>query len=679
MKYPLSKAPMCGFDQYVDSSFDNIREVAAHSESIDKVAENIDRLVDTSEFEDRLNSLEQSVSGNSRFLPWQYNAEGGEQQLEPPYNFTSAHLFINGVRQRAGAMGSYYVDNKVIYLAEPLEEGDWVDVELGTEPRDLVEEDISYHVATVDGESKTIVTWFKQFLSFMKNLGKQLILSKGTTTARSLEDRFSDVLDVKDFGGVEGSDITESVQNMLNEATTGKKCIISVSGTISRTIRVPPINGLKIITLGTISSSVLDYIFESDMQIKTYTRYMSFEGGVYNSKLFLRINDSKQKLLPDSNPNRMGYCGYLSLKNIAISGGYGSDNKPVIHLTKCPQLHINNVSIGSCDRGIVLEGCDLPYLHKTSIAAYRVSGIELITRDAAFGAQGYINFCELLSPRRGGIGIISSDRDVRIEHNYFEPTRDPETDEPAVACIRIKLSEDPYASKMPPKITIAHNRIDGIKNRPNDKQAVTNWLLLDVAPMRSYIINNRSTNGFVGAVKFPAKVSYWYNTVDRRYITANSNNPSDVYPMRYTQQEILPLNEYARYNPNLDGILYNKAQSVDSLAHYVRGGVFVLESNPDFLRVDLTQYGRLPASVNVWVLAKTVGSSAKLTVHYNNGMGTETFTKWNLDSRWKWININNNAALYDSRATLGFSNEDESSGRQADIEIAEVIFTGSAK
>lgn len=134
---------MCGFDQYVDSSFDNIREVAAHSESIDKVAENIDRLVDTSEFEDRLNSLEQSVSGNSRFLPWQYNAEGGELQLEPPYNFTSARLFINGVRQRAGDKGSYYVDNKIIRLAEPLEEGDLVDVELGAEPLDYTNTEVA--------------------------------------------------------------------------------------------------------------------------------------------------------------------------------------------------------------------------------------------------------------------------------------------------------------------------------------------------------------------------------------------------------------------------------------------------------------------------------------------------------------------------------------------------------
>lgn len=90
----------------------------------------------TDELGSRLEVLEQSVTGASRFVAWQYNASGGEMVLKPPYSFNGARVFINGVRQRAGALGSFTVKDNTIYLSEPLFKDDWVDVELGTEPSD---------------------------------------------------------------------------------------------------------------------------------------------------------------------------------------------------------------------------------------------------------------------------------------------------------------------------------------------------------------------------------------------------------------------------------------------------------------------------------------------------------------------------------------------------------------
>nr|DAD80241.1 MAG TPA: tail fiber protein [Caudovirales sp. ctTqA28] len=77
------------------------------------------------------NSFEEVASGT---VPWRFVAAGGEQQLSPPYTFTSAMLFINGVTQTLGSSYAYSVSNNKLYLAEPLLAGDEVFILIGASP-----------------------------------------------------------------------------------------------------------------------------------------------------------------------------------------------------------------------------------------------------------------------------------------------------------------------------------------------------------------------------------------------------------------------------------------------------------------------------------------------------------------------------------------------------------------
>lgn len=89
----------------------------------------------TDDLRDRLESIEngfQEVASGT--VPWRVIASGGEQQIAPPYTFTSAMLFINGVTQTVGASYSYTVSDNTIYLSEPLLAGDEVFILIGATP-----------------------------------------------------------------------------------------------------------------------------------------------------------------------------------------------------------------------------------------------------------------------------------------------------------------------------------------------------------------------------------------------------------------------------------------------------------------------------------------------------------------------------------------------------------------
>lgn len=155
---------------------------------------------------DRVTEIENTViSGDTRFLSYTYkngSADGGEILLSVPYAFQSINrVYINGSNQTYGLAWDFDVDTQLIELAEELETGDEVVIEIGFEPEKVLDNEI------VSGASEIVAT--------------------GTTTPRSLADRAASFVNVKDFGAVNyihGSglypDSGKAIQDALNSGAS---------------------------------------------------------------------------------------------------------------------------------------------------------------------------------------------------------------------------------------------------------------------------------------------------------------------------------------------------------------------------------------------------------------------------------------------------------------------------
>lgn len=118
------------YKQDVNMGGHNIKNLGDAVDPDDAVKKEI-----TDNINDRVESLEngfQEVASGT--VPWRFVAVGGEQQISPPYTFTSAMLFINGVAQTYGASYAYTVSNNKLYLSEPLMAGVEVFILVGATP-----------------------------------------------------------------------------------------------------------------------------------------------------------------------------------------------------------------------------------------------------------------------------------------------------------------------------------------------------------------------------------------------------------------------------------------------------------------------------------------------------------------------------------------------------------------
>lgn len=118
------------YKQDVNMGGHNIKNLGDAVDPDDAVKKEI-----TDNINGRVESLEkgfQEVASGT--VPWRFVAVGGEQQISPPYTFTSAMLFINGVTQTYGASYAYTVSNNSMYLSEPLMAGDEVFILVGATP-----------------------------------------------------------------------------------------------------------------------------------------------------------------------------------------------------------------------------------------------------------------------------------------------------------------------------------------------------------------------------------------------------------------------------------------------------------------------------------------------------------------------------------------------------------------
>ena len=81
----------------------------------------------------RLEALEDSIdiTETVTMMPWYFKSVGGETVLAPPFAFTVAQVYINGVHQN-NLDGAFTVASNQITLAEPLLAGDIIYAMLGT-------------------------------------------------------------------------------------------------------------------------------------------------------------------------------------------------------------------------------------------------------------------------------------------------------------------------------------------------------------------------------------------------------------------------------------------------------------------------------------------------------------------------------------------------------------------
>lgn len=118
------------FKQDVNMGGHNIKNLGDAVDPDDAIKKQV-----TDDLSNRVEALESNLEDiATRTIPWRYISVGGEIELTPPYVFTSALLYLNGITQTLGAGFAYtVVDNKII-LAEPLRAGMVVFALIGSPP-----------------------------------------------------------------------------------------------------------------------------------------------------------------------------------------------------------------------------------------------------------------------------------------------------------------------------------------------------------------------------------------------------------------------------------------------------------------------------------------------------------------------------------------------------------------
>lgn len=126
------------FKQDVNMGGHNIKNLGDAVDPDDAIKKRV-----TDELANRLVSLENNLDDiASRTVPWYYKTTGGETELNPPFHFTSALVFVDGLCNPVGYSYSV-VDSKIVFT-EPLISGLTVFALIGSypaEPSDSISAD----------------------------------------------------------------------------------------------------------------------------------------------------------------------------------------------------------------------------------------------------------------------------------------------------------------------------------------------------------------------------------------------------------------------------------------------------------------------------------------------------------------------------------------------------------
>lgn len=167
----------------------------------------------------RVTEIENTVvAGDTRYISYPYksgSADGGELFLTLPYVFeTINRVFINGVHQTEGLAWDYDRNTQLVELAEELEAGDEVVIEVGLNPERVIDNEV------VSGNAEIIAT--------------------GTTTPRTLSDwfglnnpKFSDLASMLAHVNTDGAILGEYEEGQILQTTGPESGLWIVSSDVS--------------------------------------------------------------------------------------------------------------------------------------------------------------------------------------------------------------------------------------------------------------------------------------------------------------------------------------------------------------------------------------------------------------------------------------------------------------
>jgi len=267
-----------------------------------------------------------------------------------------------------------------------------------------------------------------------------------------------------------------------------------------------------------------------------------------------------------------------------------------IQLSKVFDGYIANNKVLYGNYALDLIGCDLNEINNNRLVGQTIAAV----RDQAagtFGSQNYYLHNDMLALLAGATAfVISDNRDITIENNYFETGNSVST--------VFRISGGYY-------LNISNNRVEV------QSGVCPHWIISSANMLNVWIANNKNSGGLLGSALFNSGygVLYWYNNTLRQQIYHYNNNTEAGIPFNTVPDDAVqtPLQKVAlNYTPSVTGLLNSNY------------GSSVLVKNNSFVLPALASYGSLitfynsdvsiTGTVNIYVKAYSNVNGQTITV-----------------------------------------------------------------
>lgn len=207
----------------------------------------------------RLEALEDAIdiTETVTMMPWYFKAVGGETLLTPPFAFTVAQVYINGIHQN-NLDGAFNVNTSQITLAEPLVAGDIIYAMLGTPLMCVDMAAMTYVVQQDDLIRASITALDADLTAEIATTNANLLALANRVTSAELD---IDVLQTHDAANT-ALLATHTTQITALQAVTRKKMEVFYSG-LSLAIPTTSTNFVNLIKTLTPTSGALNGFFNT--------------------------------------------------------------------------------------------------------------------------------------------------------------------------------------------------------------------------------------------------------------------------------------------------------------------------------------------------------------------------------------------------------------------------------